>query len=86
MGQKQPSRAPEPRGRESSKAWPLQSTKCNHPFAAPGNSKGSGDSLARILLANIFFQTGVLAIIRRLLKKRSDENRRLEKYSQVFVS
>jgi hypothetical protein len=53
----------------SRKAWLLQSTKCSYPFPAPENSKGSGDSLARILLVNIFFQTGVLAVTQGLLKR-----------------
>jgi hypothetical protein len=52
----------------SHKAWPLRSTKCNRPFAAPGNSKGSGDSLDRVLLVNTFSWTGVLTVTRRLLK------------------
>jgi hypothetical protein len=73
-------------GCESRKAWPLQSTKCNHPFVALGNSKGSGDSLARILLVNHIFSDRSPGSHSKALEKRSDENRRQEKYSQVFVS
>jgi hypothetical protein len=82
---KRSSRTPEPWGRKSRKAWPLQTAKRNRSFAAPRNSRDSRDNLVEVLVAKTPFLDQSPGGHSNVLEKRSDESRRLEKYPQVFV-